>query len=243
MSMADHVVRGTNLGNGIRCHELFYPAGFHIPTHAHDDPFFTLTLQGAFRDGIHDVSIEYPAHSILYQAAGREHSFTAGRDVRCFVLELNSDEIEQRYSLRFPQSVERNSEGALARLMIATYRELKHRDAMSTLAIEGLVLQLLVESQRAGIERGRPLWLHHVEDLLQERFREPLTLAAIAAEVGVDASQLSSAFRRVHGRTLADKAPAREIDSQPALLVGQRATMHAPECGRQIGRASCRERV
>ncbi|HEY6843026.1 MAG TPA: AraC family transcriptional regulator [Thermoanaerobaculia bacterium] len=119
----------------------------------------------------------------------------------------------------------RKSEGTLSRLMVAMYRELRHRDAMSALAIEGLVLQLLVESQRAGVERGRPLWLHSVEDLLQQRFRGALTLADIAAEVGVPAAQLSSVFRRVHGRTLADEQRRLRVEFASRRLIDSDASL------------------
>ncbi|HJT16347.1 MAG TPA: AraC family transcriptional regulator [Thermoanaerobaculia bacterium] len=204
--MTGHVIRGTAIGNAIQCHELFYPPGFHIPRHAHEQPFFAITLQGTFCEDVRGELLDFPAHTMLYQAAGQEHSFTAGAEnVRCFVLALNTNEIAQRYCVTFPEAMSRKTACSMSRLMIAAYHELRHHDAMSTLAIEGLVLQLLAESHRAGVERGRPLWLHHVEDLLRERFRAPLTLADLAAEVGVPAAQLSSMFRRAHGRTLADE--------------------------------------
>jgi AraC family transcriptional regulator len=206
MSMTGHVIRGSVLGNGIQCHELFYPPGFHIPRHAHDEPFFSMTLEGSFREDVRGEAMDFPPHAVLYQAAGQEHSFTVGREnVRCFVLALNSNEIYEHYYVTISKCMSRKGEGSLSRLMIAAYHELRHRDAMSTLAIEGLVLQLLAESQRAAVERGRPLWLHYVEDLLHERFRAPLTLAEMATEVGVPPAQISSTFRRVHGRTLADE--------------------------------------
>lgn len=226
MNIAGQVVRSAAFNHGIHCQELFYMSGSHIATHAHDDPFFTLALEGTFRQDAGGESLECPAHTTLYQAAGHEHSFSAGREnVRCFVLELNSNEIERLYCVRFPQSLKRKSAGEMTWLMTAAYREVRQRDAMSPLAIEALVLQLLVESQRASVERGRPLWLRSVEDLLHDRFRSPLTLAEIAEEVGVPAAHLSAVFRRVHGRTVADEQRRLRVDFASRRMVDSDASL------------------
>ena len=49
-----------------------------------------------------------------------------------------------------------------------------------------------------------PDWAEKCGDLLHERFREPLTLAEIAASVGVHPVHLSRSFRRLHGCTVGE---------------------------------------
>jgi len=220
MRHSGEVVRTASEVIGITCLELFYPAGLHIETHAHEHPFFALTLDGAFVQKFQDRENHYSRHGVLYQGAGENHSFTAQRtDVRCFVVELNTYEIERRYSVRLPDSIPRPSESTLAPLLTAAYRELRHRDASSWLAIEGIVLQLLVNARRANIERGCPAWLERVEELVHDQFQRPLTLAGIANEIGVPAALVSSTFRRVHGRFVADEQRRLRVEFASRRLV------------------------
>lgn len=226
MRHSGEVVRSASEVIGIACLELFFPAGLHIETHAHEHPFFALTLDGAFVENTRGRENHYSRHGVLYQGAGVEHSFTAQRaDVRCFVVELNTNDIDRRYSVRLPESIPRPSESTLAPLLTAAYRELRHPDASSWLAIEGIVLQLLVNARRSNVERGRPAWLQRVEELVHDQFQQPLTLADIANEVGVTAVQISSAFRRVHGRCVADEQRRLRVEFASRRLVNSDASL------------------
>ena len=62
---------------------------------------------------------------------------------------------------------------------------------------------MAVNTARSGIggESAKLHWLDHVRDILSERFREPVTMACIAREVGVHRVYLSAAFRKRHGCT------------------------------------------
>jgi AraC family transcriptional regulator len=87
------------------------------------------------------------------------------------------------------------------------YKEFRQSDELSPLAIEGLTLELLAECSRQASRTGDrhpPRWLLAVSDLVQARFREPLTLGAIAETVGVHPAHLARVFRRFHGCTLGD---------------------------------------
>ena len=205
MSLSGKIVRTGSHEKGIVCHEMFYAAGARLATHAHELPFFALTLDGSFGETVNGTTIEYEPLGVVYHGAGEEHSVAVGdRYVRCFVIELNHHEIERRYSLRLPRSMLRAGDGTLASLLTAAYRELRYADSCSWIAIEAVALQLLVSAARVADE-GRPTWLRRVEELLRERFRSPLTLADIAGEVGVSAPRISTEFRRVFRRSLAEE--------------------------------------
>ena len=84
------------------------------------------------------------------------------------------------------------------------YREFRLMDAVSPLAIEGLVLEILAELVRLTASSRLPPWLLRARELIHDRFQENLGLADIAAAVGVHPVYLASTFRRHFRRTIGD---------------------------------------
>ena len=206
MSLSGEVIRTARDGSGIACHELFYPEGSRLGTHAHASPFFGLTLDGEFHENVGRREFEYCRRSVLYRGPGEEHSLAvSSANVRAFAVELDPAELEHRYGLQLPNSLRHSETGALASLMISIYREFRHPDSSSWLAIQGLVLQLLVIASRTATDSGHPAWLDRVEGLLRERFRDRLTLEEIAADIGVSAARISTGFCCVYRRTVAEE--------------------------------------
>jgi AraC family transcriptional regulator len=73
--------------------------------------------------------------------------------------------------------------------------------------IEGLILAMLGEASRrqnANNDRPRPPWLKKAHAILTERFTDNLTLADIAAEVGVHPVTLAAKFRESYGHTVGE---------------------------------------
>lgn len=96
--------------------------------------------------------------------------------------------------------------GALAWLAMKLYREFERPDAVSLLAVEGLMLEALSELGRWNDKpaRAAPLWLGQARELLRDRFREQLSLDEIATSVGVHAAHLARSFRRCYGTTVGE---------------------------------------
>jgi AraC family transcriptional regulator len=65
-----------------------------------------------------------------------------------------------------------------------------------------------------------PLWLQLAMALIDERFREPLSLATVAKAVGVHPVHLARTFRRVHQTTFAAHVRQLRIDFARRQLVG-----------------------
>lgn len=87
------------------------------------------------------------------------------------------------------------------------YREFHRSDSASSLAIEGLTLELLAEISRKQPrpqELRLPKWLGLTKDLLQAHFAEPLRLESIAEAVGVHPVHLAREFRKHFGCTVGD---------------------------------------
>ena len=85
-------------------------------------------------------------------------------------------------------------------------QELRHMDAASVLAIEGLVLEMLAEASRSkiNIEKDIPRWLKEAKDFLRENFAESFSLGAAAKIADVHPSHLSRVFREKFGCTVGE---------------------------------------
>src|SRR5262249_51831121 len=154
-------------------------------------------IDGGFTEQVGSRAFEYHPGGVVYHGAGEEHAVDVGRKhVRCFVMEMRSDIIEKRYGVRLPASMYQGDPSPLASVLINAYREFRHPDSASWLAIQGQLMQLLVAVSRMSVDRGHPQWLDRVNELLRARFRGRLTLEELAAEIGVPAQRISTVFRR-----------------------------------------------
>jgi len=87
--------------------------------------------------------------------------------------------------------------------------------------VESLALGVLAEASRRDEAAARPpvpLWLLVAMALIEERFREPLSLAAVARSVGVHPVHLARTFRRVHQTTVAAHVRQLRVEFARGLL-------------------------
>ena len=99
---------------------------------------------------------------------------------------------------------ERN--GALAR-GTSLPRVPRRESGASSLALEGLALEILAEvsrPQREPSESSAPKWLLSARDMLHNRFADPLSLGEIARAVGVHPVHLARVFRHRYGCSLGE---------------------------------------
>jgi AraC family transcriptional regulator len=117
----------------------------------------------------------------------------------------------------------------MPRLLAARlHEEFWGADEASALAIEGLTLELLAECSRSvspGTDRHPPRWLASAFDLVRARFREPLTLSAVAESVGVHPAHLARVFRRFHGCTLGAHVRTLRIEYACQCLTSSAASL------------------
>jgi AraC family transcriptional regulator len=94
----------------------------------------------------------------------------------------------------------------MAGLAMNLYKEFKTIDDASSLAIEGLALEMTAWAMRYRMpfRAQAPRWLEPVKEILHEKFGDPLTISWIAEEVGVHPVYLGSAFRRYCGCGVGD---------------------------------------
>lgn len=188
--------------------ETVHDAHSRWPLHAHENSYFCFVLQGVYTERYGSREVFCKPSTLTFRTSGQTHEDLL-HDVACrvFVLEISPRWIER---LRADSLTLRSTldvfGGALPRLCARLNRELHKTDSAAKLAIEGLALEMLAEATRQpSVEiAAAPRWLKQAREMIVEHFPEALTLAQIAAEVGVHPVYLATAFRQKFGVSIGE---------------------------------------
>ena len=205
------LVRGQFFGQVLRSHELSaitltetrYPLGHKLPRHSHERAYFCFVLRGTFTESYGQQSHVRKPAMLIFHPPGEPHSDYFQTEVHCFNVQIDAHWHQQPIGL--DQSVSFHG-GPLSYLATKIYREFREMDQVSGLAIEGLALEMIAEATRAinNSEHTSQPWLAQARDMLHAHFAERLTIAHLAAAVGVHPTHLARAFRRRHRRTVGE---------------------------------------
>ncbi|HXF40319.1 MAG TPA: helix-turn-helix transcriptional regulator [Blastocatellia bacterium] len=201
---------------GFHSTETSHPPRFQIPGHFHDLASLYLVLQGSLTESYEHKRRECKSPNVVFTPAGEKHSnlFNA-RGGRCFLIEIPEAFIERLAAagVRIEHSLHSEG-GVLAWLAMRLYREFSRPDAVSLLAIEGLMLEALCELGRWNepLSVVEPLWLRETRDLLHDRFQEAVTLDELGRMAGVDPAHLARSFRRHYRCTVGEYQRRLRID-------------------------------
>src|SRR6266550_1900565 len=193
---------------GIVCHEVFYDSGTTLPRHAHDSALIAWAMDGAYREEACGASFDCGPRSVVFHPALEEHAVIFNSVARCFAIEIDATDVRQRYDSRIPGSLQHIDCGPLASVVANLYGEFRNPDACSSLAIQGLVLQVLACLSRTDcpeVDRGRPSWLDRIEEIVRDGFRSRMCLEELASEVGQSPERVSAVFRRIYHRSIAEE--------------------------------------
>ena len=173
-----------------------YDRGSSIPWHGHREPYITFVVTGEYQERLAKSTRDCGAHQLVLHGAGELHADQFGAQSRC----LNIHYEPQRVGMVLQQA------GVLAAPIMASIatraaRELCHADSVSPMVIEGLLLQLFGELARERESDRAPRWLKRVREEIAVRFRESLTISALAVGAQVHPVHLARSFSRHFGRT------------------------------------------
>jgi len=175
-----------------------YDRGGELPWHAHHDTYVTFVVDGSYRERLRASARECTPRSVVVHPAGEEHANVfVTRFARCLNVQFDS----LRGFGNRPAVVDTAAASAIGARMAD---EMRRADAFSALVIEGLLLELFAEIERAGDALRAPSWLRKVREVIASRYTEPLALADLAALVGVHPVHMARAFRRHYGRTVGE---------------------------------------
>lgn len=200
--------------------ETAYPAGAAVPRHAHRSAYLCHVRRGQYVETLGSGHRECGASTLAFHPPEEWHAERMQAPTLSFNIEAPPSALAARPLAAAAFARPRVLEGGLAEtLALRLHEEFRAPDAVSPLAAEGLLLELLaVALRQEQPSRPGPPWLRRAEALLRGRFAESLTLAELAAEAGVHPVHLAATFRHVHGCTLAERQRQLRVEAAERLL-------------------------
>ena len=185
---------------------LVFPASFRHGSVEPERGYLVVVLDGSVEKSFASRTTTLSRSSIATLPAGASHSSAFAR---CSTQILAIRPTDGQAAGLFGTLLSRHRHLTAAVSTTLGWRmacELESRDAGWSLALEGLVLQLLAATGRvAEPPPARATdWLRTARDLIHERVPEHPSLTELAAAVGRHPTHVARAFRREHGMTVAE---------------------------------------
>lgn len=187
-------------GSGFAAFHRRFPGGSILEKHVHHFPLFSVTLAGGSREYAGASVLDMTAGTARFAPRGLEHRVVIGRGGEELCAVEFTAEFARGDVLPDTTIFERR-EGPLHELGRNIVRELVVGDEFTTIAVEGILLELFASIHRKSDGEPRaPAWLRRTVERLRSE-SQPVTVAELAREAGVHPGHLSRTFvRHLHRR-------------------------------------------
>ena len=220
----------------VNLRETVYRPGLTLSPHMHANSYISFIVEGHYTETCQGNSATCGPGSVRFLPAFELHSNAFDAGARCLLVELQPDSIERlrdhAHILERPGEVTNPRAALLARRL---YSEFRQHDPAASIAIEGLVLEILAESARStgAASRHIPKWLLRARDMIQAQFLEVPSLTAVAQAAGVHPVHLSREFRRYFDCTVGDYMRKLRVEHASHLLANTKTPLAeiADVCG------------
>ncbi|HEX8999462.1 MAG TPA: AraC family transcriptional regulator [Blastocatellia bacterium] len=207
---------------GLILSELVHADGKLLPRHSHEMGFFSLLLEGAYREFFRTRTIHYRPMTIVWHPPDLTHLDEIGCEGgKFFTVEVQPDWLDRlREFAAVPDILFDVHGGDLVWLALRMYREHKEARGCSPLVLEGLLLEMLALATRVRLpnEKTPPAWLARVIDRLHAEFQHTLLTSDLASDAGVHPVHLAAVFRQFHHQTIGEYQQRLRVQFASQLL-------------------------
>jgi len=209
--------------------ESRYPPRLRQPRHSHALASFSFVLAGTYLEKFGARGETRRPSTIIFHPPQEYHSVDYyDRPVRILSVQLTAPRFSHftTYSEIFESRASGRTK-AINWIGHRLYREFRHADELSALAVEGLVSEALVEAARtqARGENGSPPWLRRAEDYLRDNFSQRFRCEDVAKAAGVHPAHLARVFRRSHGCTIGEYVRRLRLDFAADVIVSRQSSL------------------
>lgn len=191
--------------DGLWVTDAWFPPLTTLTPHVHERSIVATMLEGSFDLSFRGRTCECQPSTVFTEPAGERHA-NRMQKAGAHVLVLQPDPARSelfRPCATLLDRVNHARDEGVAALAWRLARELRYPDGVSSLAMEGLSLELLAVAARlretARAERRPPAWLRRAHDLLGSSLATPPTIRDLAREAGVHPVHLARSFRAQYG--------------------------------------------
>ena len=198
--------------------EQLYRPSQRIGRHEHDQPYVCVVVRGAYRERSDLGERDCRAGTVLIHPAGTSHSDRFGEaESRLLMLAIAPQ--WDRCAFTRPELFDSGPGRAIGARI---HDEVAAADEVSSIAIEGLLLELSALSHRTQKQSVAPGWLRraraHIDDSLPGRN----SIRDLALEAGIHPAHFARVFRAHLGCTVADYVRDRRIAiAKDAITAGE----------------------
>jgi AraC family transcriptional regulator len=207
-SPSNRIVLKTREVSGFVLIETLYRARTKVRNHSHAEANMCIALKGTCTEIYGNKVRQYEPLALDYLPAEATHSLEfPSTELHSFCMEIAPQWLERMREISLFQAESVHCQGGLlANLFIRLYREFHTADGASSIAIEGLALEMLAEVSRrqCAVRERLPAWLRQAVELLHAHFSETLKLASVAQAVGVHPVHLARVFRKHYRCTVGE---------------------------------------
>lgn len=231
------VLRSRTAG-GFVCTETDYSPKQALGRHSHNTAGLVAAIRGGFTEKLGARQFVCEPLSVLYRAPGDVHSDHFGElGGKCLTIEI------PEYRLVRMEGIVPGSTGlvsrthpALGSAAIRLYREFRENDRVSSLALEGLILELIAGVSRTFARPARKkdgTTAERAREVIHDSWIEGLTLSGIAKKVGAHPNHLSRVFREEFGVTIGEYIRGLRLRKSAEELSGSDKPLSriAADCG------------
>jgi AraC family transcriptional regulator len=197
-------------------HEGSFTAGLVIPCHVHADPVISLVLEGDGVEEVGDRTRLVTAQDLLLTPAYALHGYRFAHSGRWFNMQLTDSWLARVADggPPLPDAAQIIHGHAAAAWAARVRTEVRSRDTVSSLAIDGAMILLVADLARVRVDAAgrRPRWLRIVEDAIEAAPTATFSVDALAQLAGVHPTHLLRTFRRHHGTTISNYVRRRRIE-------------------------------
>ncbi len=205
-----------------------YASNQVLPRHSHEQAYISVALQGSYLEECGRDAWDCVPGGTIFHTAGESHANRfSDHGARLLILNIGQKLLDE---LR-EHGLEPARQNAIVspfcmQLGLRLERTVGLTDPLSGLLAEGLATELLAEMLNAARNNApHPDWLVRVKQELQDRFREPLTLTELAANVDVHPVYLARAFRKRFGCSVGTMIRALRADAAYQDLMNSDASI------------------
>lgn len=199
---------------GVAISRLDHFVARKLPMHVHEQAFFSMVLDGSYREETGRRAIDYDPLTIVYHPPGTAHVDEIGPSgVRFLMIEAHDDlllaeDLSARLSSGFPVAL---SPG-MGRVALQL---LRFHDPLTQ---ESIALELLSAVGDGEAPIRAPGWLPRVLDQVRDEFVDPPKVRELARKAGIHPVHLARVVRRHTGSTLAGLVRHRRVEYSWSLL-------------------------
>ncbi len=160
--------------------EIVYTSRSAISAHAHRSACFAFVFRGSCAEHYGNRQIEARRSSLVYRPAGEIHSDEiCAPNTRCLLIEF--DPLWLKALPLVPAGPALYESESLFWIARRLQKELQVADDVTSIAVEGLMLEIAAGVWRAASPRSPvPEWLRKAREIVDARFTERVSLSTVA---------------------------------------------------------------